>query len=101
MRPSCQGSAAAHITQTGWTALLSAAMRGRLIASVTVFVAIAVSVPLTRAQGAPGEQVFKERCASCHTGAADSRAPAPEALRSRSPQAIVEALVNGAMRAQG
>src|SRR4029453_15111406 len=56
---------------------------------------------LMQAQGSPGEQVFKDRCASCHTGAADSRAPAPEALRSRSPQAIVESLVNGAMRAQG
>jgi polyvinyl alcohol dehydrogenase (cytochrome) len=54
-----------------------------------------------QAQGSPGEQVFKDRCASCHTGAADSRAPAPEALRSRTPQAIVESLVNGAMRAQG
>jgi polyvinyl alcohol dehydrogenase (cytochrome) len=76
-------------------------MRGRLIASVTAFVAIAATIALMHAQGAPGEQVFKDRCANCHTGAADSRAPAPESLRSRSPQAVVESLVNGAMRAQG
>jgi polyvinyl alcohol dehydrogenase (cytochrome) len=76
-------------------------MRGRLIVSVTAFLVIAASVPLMRAQGSSGEQVFKDRCASCHTGAADSRAPSQEALRSRSPQAIVEVLVNGAMRPQG
>jgi polyvinyl alcohol dehydrogenase (cytochrome) len=76
-------------------------MRGRLFASVTSLIAIAASVALTQAQGSSGEQVFKDRCASCHSGAADARAPAPDALRSRSPQAIVEALVNGAMRAQG
>jgi polyvinyl alcohol dehydrogenase (cytochrome) len=76
-------------------------MRGRLIASVTAFISIAASITLMHAQGTTGEQVFKDRCASCHTGAADSRAPSPDALRSRSPQAIVEALVNGAMRAQG
>jgi len=53
------------------------------------------------AQSPDGAAVFKQSCASCHTGAADSRAPAPDALRPRSPQAIVESLVNGAMRAQG
>src|SRR5215208_1382280 len=76
-------------------------MRGRLIAFVTAPLAIAASVTLMQAQGSSGAQVFKDRCASCHTGAADSRAPAPDALRSRTPQAIVESLVNGAMRAQG
>jgi polyvinyl alcohol dehydrogenase (cytochrome) len=76
-------------------------MRGRLIACVTATLGIAVSVAMMHAQGSSGEQVFKDRCASCHTGAADARAPSPEALRSRSPQAIVESLVNGAMRTQG
>ena len=76
-------------------------MNGRLIALLTAPLAVAASVTLMQAQGSTGEQVFKDRCASCHTGAAESRAPAPEALRSRSPQAIVESLVNGAMRAQG
>ena len=54
-----------------------------------------------RAQAPAGEKVFADRCASCHSGAADSRAPAPEVLRTRTPQAIVESLVNGAMRVQG
>ena len=76
-------------------------MNDRLIACVLAPLAIAASMALVQAQGSPGEQVFKDRCASCHTGAADSRAPAPEALRSRAPQTIVESLVNGAMRAQG
>ena len=75
-------------------------MRGRLIAGVIPLTFVA-ALGLLNAQATPGEQVFKDRCASCHTGAADSRAPSPEALRSRSPQAIVESLVNGGMRTQG
>jgi polyvinyl alcohol dehydrogenase (cytochrome) len=53
------------------------------------------------AQTPDGSQVFAKDCASCHTGAADSRAPAPDALRSRAPEAIVDALMTGAMRPQG
>jgi len=63
-------------------------------------VAMLVAVPAW-AQSPDGAAVFTQSCANCHSGAADSRAPAPEALRPRSPQAIVESLVNGAMRAQG
>ncbi|HEV8393881.1 MAG TPA: PQQ-binding-like beta-propeller repeat protein [Vicinamibacterales bacterium] len=59
---------------------------------------IAVSA---HAQTPDGAAVFTQSCASCHTGAVESRAPAPEALRARSPQSIVESLVNGAMRTQG
>jgi len=53
------------------------------------------------AQSPDGAKVFADRCVSCHTGAADSRAPALETLRARTPEAIIEALVNGAMRPQG
>jgi polyvinyl alcohol dehydrogenase (cytochrome) len=53
------------------------------------------------AQSPDGAQVFRASCASCHTGEAGARAPAADALRSRSPEAILEILVNGAMRAQG
>lgn len=49
----------------------------------------------------PGAQVFRDRCAGCHNGAADSRAPSLDALRARTPQTVLEALVNGAMRTQG
>src|SRR5688572_29301792 len=76
-------------------------MSGRLIAGVIAPLAFAAPMVLLQAQGPTGEQLFRDRCASCHTGAADSRAPAPDALRSRSPQAIIESLVNGAMRDQG
>jgi polyvinyl alcohol dehydrogenase (cytochrome) len=76
-------------------------MRGRLFAGVIALLASAPPFVLLQAQGPSGEQVFKDRCANCHTGAADARAPSPEALRGRSPQAILESLVNGAMRTQG
>ncbi|HEX5110108.1 MAG TPA: PQQ-binding-like beta-propeller repeat protein [Vicinamibacterales bacterium] len=56
---------------------------------------------LSLAQSPDGAKVFADRCASCHSGAADSRAPALETLRARTPAAIIEALVNGAMRPQG
>ena len=53
------------------------------------------------AQEPDGEQIFKQRCASCHSGAPESRAPSPDALKSRTPQAIIESLMTGAMRPQG
>jgi len=53
------------------------------------------------AQLPDGEQVFRQSCAACHTGATDSRAPGPDALKARAPQAVIESLINGAMRAQG
>ena len=48
-----------------------------------------------------GESLFKNMCASCHTGEPNARAPAVETLRQRSPEAILEVLTNGAMRVQG
>jgi len=53
------------------------------------------------AQAPAGEAIFQSRCASCHTGQPDSRAPGPDALKARTPQAVLEALVNGGMRVQG
>ncbi len=53
------------------------------------------------AQTPAGAQVFKRACASCHAAAPDSRAPGLDVLRTRTPQAIVESLVTGAMRVQG
>jgi polyvinyl alcohol dehydrogenase (cytochrome) len=78
-------------------------MSGRLIAAVIAPLAVSAPLALLQAQVQvrSGEQVFTDRCAGCHTGAADSRAPSPDALRSRSSQAIIESLVNGAMRTQG
>ena len=59
------------------------------------------SVPPASAQAPDGAQIFQRRCAACHSGATDARAPSPEALRLRAPDAVVESLVNGAMRVQG
>jgi polyvinyl alcohol dehydrogenase (cytochrome) len=53
------------------------------------------------AQAPSGETIFQARCASCHSGQPDSRAPSLDALKSRTTQAVIDALVNGAMRAQG
>jgi len=66
------------------------------LCAVTSLAAAAAS-----AQTPDGAALFQRAGASCHTAAADSRAPAPDALRGRSPQSIVESLVTGAMRAQG
>jgi polyvinyl alcohol dehydrogenase (cytochrome) len=53
------------------------------------------------AQPSEGAAVFATRCASCHQGSGESRAPGVDALRERSPEAIVDALTGGAMRYQG
>ncbi|HMF95569.1 MAG TPA: PQQ-binding-like beta-propeller repeat protein [Vicinamibacterales bacterium] len=44
--------------------------------------------------------LFDRSCSSCHNGD-DPRAPTLEALRGRSPQAILDALTSGSMRYQG
>jgi polyvinyl alcohol dehydrogenase (cytochrome) len=67
--------------------------------SIVAIMILAASAATADAQ--TGEQIFKTRCASCHNGQPDSRAPGPEALKARTPQAVIEALVNGGMRVQG
>src|SRR3982751_2548579 len=47
-----------------------------------------------------GAAIFERACSGCHTGD-DPRAPGMDALRGRSPQAIVDALTSGPMRYQG
>ena len=54
-----------------------------------------------RAQAPDGADVFQVACAACHTAALDSRGPSPEALGQRSPEAIIDVLMNGVMRLQG
>lgn len=49
---------------------------------------------------APGKAVFAEQCAMCHTGGVP-KAPSPAFLAMLAPDAIVGALTNGVMRAQG
>ena len=49
---------------------------------------------------AGGSALFDRACSTCHNGD-DPRAPSPDVLHDRSPQAIVDALTSGAMRYQG
>ena len=68
--------------------------------AIIVVTGLAMAAP-ARAQTPAGDQIFQARCATCHTGQPDSRAPSPEALKSRTTQAVIDALVNGGMRVQG
>src|SRR5215470_5311901 len=70
-------------------------MSARLIAAVLSVTAACW------AQAPDGAAVFQRYCAACHNGAPDARAPRAEALREISPEAIIDALVSGAMRVQG
>ena len=72
----------------------------RLMRTAAVLIVFLAASP-GFAQAPDGAQVFPASGANCHNGAADSRAPALDALRSRTPEAIIEALMTGAMRPQG
>ncbi|MGA3188568.1 MAG: PQQ-binding-like beta-propeller repeat protein [Bryobacteraceae bacterium] len=48
-----------------------------------------------------GAVLYKERCAICHDKSAETRAPAPAALRQMSRENIVKALETGLMKEQG
>ena len=48
-----------------------------------------------------GAAIFARNCATCHDGVAGSRAPSPDVLKRRSPEAILSALTAGGMRPQG
>src|SRR5689334_15175961 len=62
---------------------------------------LAIVPAVAGAQAPSGDRVFEARGAPCHNGQPDSRAPSLEALHARTPQAVLDALVNGAMRVQG
>ena len=77
-------------------------MTGRAIgraAIATLFCCISASD--LRAQTSEGAALFARACASCHNGAADSRAPNVTTLQPRTPESIIDVLVTGAMRVQG
>jgi len=71
--------------------------RVKLIAGLSLWAAMA----LAQVPAPDGAAVFQRACATCHNGAPDSRAPRVETLRENSPEAIIDALVSGAMRLQG
>lgn len=75
-------------------------MKQRLSEAI-VLVSFLVLVTRLGAQVPDGASLFQQRCSVCHNREINSRAPSPEALRARSPEAILDSLVNGAMRVQG
>ncbi len=70
------------------------------LSSFVTGLALLASTPLF-AQAPNGAAIFARECSVCHTGAPDTRAPAPDVLRRRSPEAILSALTAGGMRPQG
>jgi polyvinyl alcohol dehydrogenase (cytochrome) len=70
-----------------------------LVAFTTFVVATALSGAIA-SQSSEGAALFDRACRSCHDDE-DPRAPSVDALRRRSPQAIVDALTAGSMRYQG
>jgi polyvinyl alcohol dehydrogenase (cytochrome) len=75
--------------------------RGVFVSVAATSLLICLAARPTSAQSPDGARIFQTNCVSCHTGAADARAPGLDALRSRTPQAVLESLVTGAMRTQG
>jgi polyvinyl alcohol dehydrogenase (cytochrome) len=67
----------------------------------SVIAAVLMTSSAAAAFAQDGAQLFQTRCASCHSGAAETRAPGLDVLRTRTPQAVLESLVTGAMRVQG
>ena len=72
---------------------------GYFLALLLVCVAV-VTAQRSSAPPPDGAALFERSCRSCHNGD-DPRAPAPDAMAGRSPQAIVDALTSGSMRYQG
>src|SRR5437763_1508377 len=74
----------------------------RRFACVGGSLAVVLVAAGVHAQKPDGAALYDAACAACHdTPAAGSRAPSKEALRDRSPEAVVDALTGGAMRYQG
>src|SRR6187549_4245898 len=70
----------------------------------TAFVAALLAVPVAATAQPPqppaGDALFTRACASCHQ-AGQTAVPPPDALRAYTPEAVVNALTNGKMAAQG
>ena len=64
------------------------------------FLVLAIA-PLAFAADPDGAALYKLRCAACHDISAETRAPAPTALKLMSPENIVHALETGVMKEQG
>src|SRR3954454_1465872 len=77
-------------------------MNERSLTNAALIALAAVALAKAAEPQAPdGSAIFARNCASCHDGAEGSRAPSPEVLKRRSPEAILSALTAGGMRPQG
>jgi polyvinyl alcohol dehydrogenase (cytochrome) len=76
----------------------------RLVAGAAALGLVVFPLPVwlaaQRAAAPSGKAVFEASCITCHNGD-DARAPDLEAMRARSPQAIIDALTSGSMKYQG
>ncbi len=75
--------------------------RRALIAAFALSVAALPCIVSSQESISTGEALFQGHCSGCHSGGAETRAPAPDVLRLRSPAAILDVLANGSMRIQG
>src|SRR5215467_5427937 len=74
----------------------------KLVLLVVAFGVLSVMVAYPVQQAPDGAALYDRECASCHANpASDSRAPNRDALRTRTVDAVVAALSDGAMRLQG
>jgi polyvinyl alcohol dehydrogenase (cytochrome) len=71
-----------------------------MIMTAGLFAGPAATQPPAGSAAPSGAAVFASHCSGCHSGD-DARAPSPEVLRRRSPQAILDALTAGSMKYQG
>jgi PQQ-dependent dehydrogenase (methanol/ethanol family) len=69
----------------------------KLVGIAAMFVLAAAPA---RGQTAAGATLFANHCAVCHEGAGADRAPSRDALRARTPEAILAALTSGIMTSQ-
>lgn len=76
-------------------------MMSRSLLAATLSAAGLLAAHPASAQTPDGAGLFRSNCATCHDGAATSRAPSPEQLKARTPESIISALTGGAMRYQG
>ena len=77
------------------------ARRGQLITGLLLAAGLVGTSPVAAQDVPDGAVIFERECSRCHNGAGDTRAPAPDVLRRRSPEGILAALTAGSMRPQG
>jgi polyvinyl alcohol dehydrogenase (cytochrome) len=73
--------------------------RTRAVVCLTATISVFLSIP-ARAADLDGAALYKTRCATCHDGPPQARMPSHQELAGKSPEAIVNAMFQGAMTTQ-